>query len=70
MEKDFSPKGWLGLILGTRMWYAFWEADQDDDAAFETRLDRVVREIGAKNASFAPFCTKNDHFAKTGSGQT
>jgi hypothetical protein len=47
MEKDFSPKGWLGLILGTRMWYAFWEADQDDDAAFETRLDSVVREIGA-----------------------
>jgi hypothetical protein len=26
--------------------------------------------IGAKNASFAPFYTKNDHFTKTGSGQT
>jgi hypothetical protein len=26
--------------------------------------------IGAKNASFEPFCAKNDHFAKTGSGQT
>ena len=22
MQKDYSPKGWLGLILGTRMWYA------------------------------------------------
>ena len=20
MQKDYSPKGWLGLILGTRMW--------------------------------------------------
>ena len=20
MQKDFKPKGWLGLILGTRMW--------------------------------------------------
>ena len=20
MSKDFKPKGWLGLILGTRMW--------------------------------------------------
>ena len=25
---------------------------------------------GANNASFAPFDTKNDHFTKTGSGQT
>jgi hypothetical protein len=22
MQKDYSPKGWLGMILGTRMWYA------------------------------------------------
>ena len=22
MQKDYSPKGWLGLILGTRLWYA------------------------------------------------
>ena len=21
MSKDFKPKGWLGLILGTRMWW-------------------------------------------------
>jgi hypothetical protein len=24
MQKDYSPKGWLGLILGTRLWYAMW----------------------------------------------
>ena len=23
MSKDFKPKGWLGLILGTRMWCKF-----------------------------------------------
>ena len=22
MQKDYSPKGWLGMLLGTRMWYA------------------------------------------------
>jgi hypothetical protein len=26
--------------------------------------------IGAENASFAPFHATNDHFTKTGSGQT
>jgi hypothetical protein len=24
MQKDYSPKGWLGMILGTRMWYAVY----------------------------------------------
>jgi hypothetical protein len=46
MQKDYSANGWLGLILGTRMWYAMWDAEQDDDAAFNNRLDSVVREIG------------------------
>jgi hypothetical protein len=46
MTPDYSPKGWLGLILGTRLWYGFWDADQDDDATFERRIDSLVREIG------------------------
>ena len=25
MQKDYSPKGWLGLILGTRLWYSMWD---------------------------------------------
>ena len=46
MQANFKPKGWLGLILGTRLWYAFWDADADDDSAFEKRLDAVCKEIG------------------------
>jgi hypothetical protein len=46
MQQDYKPQGWLGLILGTRMWYAMWSADQDDDAAFESRVDAVLREVG------------------------
>ena len=45
MQKDYAPKGWLGLILGTRLWYAMWDVDEDDDAAFERRLGSVIREI-------------------------
>ena len=54
MSKGFKPQGWLGLLLGTRMWYAFWDADQDDDAAFETRMDSVVREIGDRGKLMLP----------------
>ena len=27
MQNHYSPKGWLGLLLGTRMWYAMHSAD-------------------------------------------
>ena len=38
----------VGLILGTRMWYAMWDAENDDEAAFERRVDSVTREIGER----------------------
>ena len=46
-------RGWLGLILGTRLWYAFWDADGDDGAAFERRVDAVCREIGHRGKADA-----------------
>ena len=46
MQKGYKAKGWLGLILGTRLYYNFHGAEVDDDAAFEKRMDAVVREIG------------------------
>ncbi len=38
----------VGLLLGTRMWYAMWGAEEDDDASFERRVDNLVREIGER----------------------
>eukprot|EP01046_Picozoa_sp_COSAG06_P119432 COSAG06_NODE_66698_length_253_cov_2.000000_1_plen_49_part_01 len=31
-----------------------WDAEKDDDAAFERRLDTVVREIGERGKLLAP----------------
>ena len=36
----------VGLIMGTRLWYAMWDAKEDDDAAFESRANPMLREIG------------------------
>eukprot|EP01046_Picozoa_sp_COSAG06_P004567 COSAG06_NODE_192_length_20674_cov_7.209186_1_plen_41_part_10 len=30
-EADYKPDGWLGMILGSRLWYNFF-----DDSKFET----------------------------------
>jgi hypothetical protein len=57
MQENFQAKGWLGLILGTRLWHPFWGADLDDDVAFEKRVDSLAREIGDRgkpNAAPAP----------------
>ena len=32
--------------MGTRFWYAMWNANDDDDAAFERRINPLVKEIG------------------------
>ena len=36
------------------MWYAFYGAEHDDDAAFELRMDEVVREIGDRGRLVMP----------------
>ena len=30
------------------MWYSFWDAEKDDNAAFERRVDQVLREVGER----------------------
>ena len=38
MQKGYRANGWLGLILGTRLYYSFYDAELDDDAVFEQRV--------------------------------
>ena len=46
MEKGYRPTGWLGLILGTRLWYPFYGSAVETDAGFTQQMDTVVRDIG------------------------
>jgi hypothetical protein len=48
MERHYKPTGWLGLLLGTRLYFSF-----DDDAvatheAFMQQIDLVERELGER----------------------
>eukprot|EP00048_Salpingoeca_helianthica_P016742 m.233989 g.233989 ORF g.233989 m.233989 type:complete len:689 (+) comp19376_c0_seq1:75-2141(+) len=40
MQKDYQPTGWLGLMLGAKMWY-----DLTEDAFFNERLEAIHREL-------------------------
>ena len=46
MEANYRPRGWLGLIMGTRLYYAFFGKELEEESAFESRVDSLVREIG------------------------
>ena len=46
MEEGYRPTGWLGLILGTRLWYPFYGFAIETDAGFTQQMDTVVRDIG------------------------
>ena len=46
VQEDYKAKGWLGLLLSTRMWYRFYGCQDEDGVAFEQRVDPVAREIG------------------------
>jgi hypothetical protein len=46
MQRNFTPNGWLGLLLGTKLWYPLYDSQGVDDATFAAKLDPIVREIG------------------------
>ena len=50
MEKKYRPTGWLGLILGTRLYFNLHPSATETDALFLQQLDLVERELGDRGA--------------------
>merc|ERR1712028_65228 len=46
MEDGYRAKGWLGMLLGVRLWYGFYAATLESDAAFKGKVDELCRELG------------------------
>jgi hypothetical protein len=46
MQRGYKPKGWLGLILGTKLYYEFFAAAVDTDDKFMKQVNALTREIG------------------------
>ena len=54
MEKGYRPTGWLGLILGTRLYFSFHAAAIGTDAAFTHQVDLVERDLGDRGKAPSP----------------
>jgi hypothetical protein len=47
LTDDYEADGWLGLMLGTSMWYPFYGETLSSESAFKSRMDALCRELGA-----------------------
>ena len=46
LEEGYRADGWLGMLLGVRLWYAFYGTVLSSEAAFEGKMEELCREIG------------------------
>ena len=46
METGYRPTGWLGLIMGTRLYFNFHPAAVETDEMFTQQVDLVQRDLG------------------------
>ena len=47
VEEGYRADGWLGMLLGTRLWYGFCGSTTlSSEAAFEGKVEELCRELG------------------------
>ena len=49
----YEADGWLGLLLGTSMWYALYGDTLSSESVFEDRMSALSREIGSRGRADA-----------------
>ena len=47
-EDGYRAKGWLGVLLGVRLWYGFYGSVLESEAAFNGKVDELCRELGER----------------------
>ena len=58
LQEGFKAKGWLGLLLGQSVWYAFHDSAIPTDEKFTLQMDALVREIGDRGRIKAEVVSK------------
>ena len=48
LEEGYSAKGWLGMMLGVRLWYGFYGTVLETEALFKGKVDELCRELGER----------------------
>ena len=46
LEEGYRADGWLGMLMGTRLWYGFFGGVLVDEGRFEGKVSELCRELG------------------------
>ena len=53
LTPGYEADGWLGLLLGTSIWYGFYGDALSSGSGFDARMDSLCREIGSRGRADA-----------------
>ena len=54
LDRNFSPDGWLGILVGTKLYFDFSECEEmPQQYSFEAQVERLVNEIGSRGKMIA-----------------
>eukprot|EP01047_Picozoa_sp_COSAG01_P072117 COSAG01_NODE_11381_length_1948_cov_3.327204_1_plen_525_part_10 len=59
LEEGYSPNGWLGMLLGVRLWYGFYGSVLGSEGAFEGKVEELCRELGDRGLKAAQVATQS-----------
>ena len=48
LEEGYRANGWLGMLIGVRMWFAFFGTTLSSDSAFEEKVEELCFELGER----------------------
>ena len=48
LEEGYQANGWLGMLLGVRLYYVFYGPVLANEAVFESKIEELCRELGDK----------------------
>ncbi len=68
MEEGYRASGWLGLLIGSKLYFSFHPAAVETDADFSKQMDAVERELGDRGR--AASCKMSEGVPPSVAGQT
>jgi hypothetical protein len=54
VEEGYRADGWLGMFLGTRLYYSFCGSTMSSESAFEGKMEELCRELGMRGKTVKP----------------
>ena len=56
LADGYRADGWLGMLIGTRMWYGFFGAVLTEESLFDSKVSELCRDIGLRGRAEAGSC--------------